>query len=55
MGFEDWGDAGDTAVYFGPNFSLRGGKHWFTAAGLWEMTDTGEPDFQLRTIWGIHF
>lgn len=51
---EDWQTAEDMAVFWGPNFSVRGGDHWFTAAGLWEMTSTGEPDFQLRMIWGIH-
>lgn len=53
--YDEWQSGGDMAVYWGPNFSLRGGDHWFTTAGLWEMTDTGEPDFQLRMIWGIHF
>lgn len=53
--YEEWKSGEDMAVYLGPNFSLRGGDHWLTAAALWEMTATGEPDFQLRTIWGIHF
>ncbi|MCB1085541.1 MAG: hypothetical protein KDM63_00725 [Verrucomicrobiae bacterium] len=53
--FEDWGGAGPHALYFGPNASLRGERHWLTAAGLWEVTGTDEPDFQLRAIWGIHF
>jgi len=53
--FEDWGSAGPHALYFGPNASYRMDRHWLTAAALWEMTETDEPDFQLRAIWGIHF
>ena len=53
--FEDWGGAGDHALYLGPNASLRLERQWFTAAALWELTGTEEPDFQLRAIWGIHF
>lgn len=53
--FEDWGSAGEHALYLGPNASVRLERHWLTAAALWEVTSTGEPDFQLRAIWGIHF
>lgn len=53
--FEDWGSAGEHALYLGPNASVRFERHWLTAAALWELTSTGEPDFQLRAIWGIHF
>jgi len=53
--FPGWGASGDTSLFFGPNVSFRGGKHYLTAAALWEMTETGEPDFQIRTIWGIDF
>lgn len=53
--FEDWSDAGPHAVYLGPNASFRTERHWLTAAALWEVSGTEEPDFQLRAIWGIHF
>ncbi|MCB1231716.1 MAG: hypothetical protein KDN19_15710 [Verrucomicrobiae bacterium] len=53
--FEDWEESGDHALYLGPNSSIRTERHWFTAAALWELTDTEEADFQLRAIWGIHF
>jgi hypothetical protein len=52
---DDWSDAGESAIYVGPNVSARFGKAWITAAGLIEATDTGEPDFQVRAITGWHF
>jgi len=50
-----WSDKEASAVYLGPNASLRLGRNWLTVAGLWEVTDTTAADFQLRAIWGIHF
>ncbi len=51
----DWKDAEDAAIYIGPNITGSYGPAWLTVAGLWEATDTGEPDFQLRAITGWHF
>lgn len=54
--FEDWSDAGPSALYVGPNASVRFGESFLTLAGLWQVTDQGsEPDFQLRSIFGFHF
>ena len=55
MEIADWQDTEDSAIYLGPNFSTSVGPAWLTFAGLWELTDTGEPDFQLRAITGWHF
>lgn len=47
---------GDSAVYLGPNASWRHGNFFVTATGLWQVTSlAGEPDFQLRTIFGFDF
>jgi len=51
----EWSNYGPHSFYLGPNTSLRFGKHWVTAAALWQVTDTDDPDFQLRAIWGMHF
>ena len=54
--FADWKESSDSVVYAGPNVSLRFGKTFATMAGLWQITDIdGEPDFQLRTIFGFEF
>lgn len=55
MEIAEWEDTEDSALYLGPNISASVGPAWLTVAGLWEMTDTGEPDFQLRAITGWHF
>ena len=52
---EEWEDFGKSAVYLGPNMTARFGRAWITAAGLFEVTSTDEPDFQLRAITGWHF
>ncbi len=51
----DWEDAGKSAFYVGPNASFRSGPAWVTAAGLWEVSETEEPEFQLRLLTGWHF
>jgi hypothetical protein len=55
--FPDWRD-GDKIrnVFIGPNISYRQ-RNWFvTVTALAQATDTsGEPDFQLRTIFGVGF
>jgi hypothetical protein len=53
---DGWSDAGASVVYAGPNASFQFGEAFLTLAGLWQLTDEGgEPDFQLRTIFGFHF
>lgn len=47
---------GDSGVFLGPNASWRHGNFFVTATGLWQVTSlSGEPDFQLRTIFGFDF
>ena len=55
--FEDWKDDHDTRnVFVGPNVSYRRNQWFVTATALAQATDTsGEPSFQLRTIFGIGF
>jgi hypothetical protein len=50
-----WDQRESSAVYLGPNASLRLGRNWLTVAALWEVTHTEEEDFQVRAIWGLHF
>jgi hypothetical protein len=53
--FPDW--SGEmTNVFVGPNVSYRQQSWFVTVTGLAQATDTAdEPDFQLRTIFGIGF
>jgi hypothetical protein len=47
---------GDSGVYLGPNASWRHGYFFATVSGLWQLTSLcDEPDFQLRTIFGVDF
>ena len=55
VGIDNWDNAGKGVFYVGPNATARFGRVWLTAAALWEVTDTAEPDFQLRTLVGFHF
>ncbi|MBA2585770.1 MAG: hypothetical protein H0U99_04725 [Chthoniobacterales bacterium] len=42
--------------FAGPNASVRSGRFWATATALAQLTNAGgEPDFQLRTIFGVAF
>jgi hypothetical protein len=53
----DWKDD-DTATNFfvGPNVSLRSGAAFITITALAQATQTAdEPDFQMRTIFGVAF
>jgi hypothetical protein len=53
--FPDWSDK-VTNVFVGPNVSYRRNQWFVTTTALAQATDTsGEPDFQLRTIFGIGF
>lgn len=55
--FADWGAASPSVFYAGPNFTAKiGSSAWATVAGLWQVSDeSGEPDFQLRSLVGINF
>src|SRR5437763_7321515 len=51
--FPDWSDS-IRNVFIGPNVSYRSGNWFVTITALSQASDTaGEPDFQLRTIFGI--
>ena len=53
--FPDWRDK-ITNVFVGPNISYRRHSWFVTVTALAQATDTSdEPDFQLRTIFGIGF
>jgi hypothetical protein len=53
--FPDWRDE-ITNVFVGPNISYRQQSWFVTVTALAQATDTSdEPDFQLRTIFGIGF
>ena len=53
--FPDWRDAERIRnVFIGPNASYRHGNWFVTVTALAQATDTpDEPDFQVRTIFGI--
>ena len=53
--FPDWRDAQKIRnVFIGPNASYRRGNWFVTVTALAQATDTqDEPDFQVRTIFGI--
>lgn len=59
--FDDWSMTGHNVLYVGPNISFEiepagGGEWWVTIAPLFQVTDvSGEPDFQVRMIFGIEF
>lgn len=47
---------GHSGVYVGPNVAWRNNRVSLTLAGLWQLTSvSGEPDFQLRTIFSVGF
>jgi hypothetical protein len=53
--FPDWSDT-VTNIFVGPNVSYRRHEWFVTVTALAQATDTSdEPDFQLRTIFGIGF
>lgn len=54
--FPEWNSTEESAVYAGPNVSVRFGSWWATTTALAQLTGgNGEPDFQLRTIVGYSF
>jgi len=56
VALEHWEEAGDHAVFVGPNVSFRAGRFFGAFAGLFRVSDaSGEPNFELNTIVGFHF
>jgi hypothetical protein len=56
VAFPDWSDTEKGKFFAGPNVSIRSGKYWGTLTALAQITrDGGEPDFQVRTIFGFSF
>jgi len=55
--FPDWNDAEKIRnIFVGPNVSYRQHEWFVTVTALAQATDTtDEPDFQLRTIFGVGF
>jgi hypothetical protein len=55
--FPDWRDQEKIRnVFVGPNICYRRSSWFVTATALAQATETeGEPDFQLRTIFGFGF
>jgi hypothetical protein len=55
--FPEWrGEENATNVFVGPNVSVRSGSAFITVTALAQATRTAdEPDFQLRTIFGVAF
>lgn len=53
----DWrADQRTTNVFLGPNISVRRGSAFFTVTALAQATQTDdEPDFQVRSIFGVGF
>jgi hypothetical protein len=52
----NWESTADSAIWIGPNASVRVGSWWATMTALVEATEVaGEPEFQLRTIVGYSF
>lgn len=49
-------EIGDSAVYLGPNAGWRHEQFSLALTGMWQLTSlSGEPDFQIRTIFSIDF
>ena len=56
VGFPDWSETEDGKLFAGPNISVRSGTWWATVTALAQLTrDGGEPDLQVRTIFGFSF
>jgi hypothetical protein len=56
VGFPDWSEAEESKFFAGPNVSVRSANWWATATALAQLTrDGGEPDLQVRTIFGFSF
>lgn len=53
---DDWSVPTQSVVYAGPNVALEYGRYFATFTGMVQATAiSGQPDFQLRTIFGVEF
>lgn len=56
MDLPGWKSANDSVIYAGPNASIRYGRYYLTTTAMIQTTAiSGEPDFQLRAIFGLNF
>lgn len=56
IAFPDWSEPEPAKFFAGPNISVRRGNWWGTLTALAQVTgDGGEPDLQVRTIFGFSF
>ncbi len=54
--FPDWSDSEPGRLFAGPNISYRQRNWWTTLTALIQITrEGGEPDLQVRTIFGFSF
>lgn len=54
--FPEWSSSEPGRFFAGPNISLRHGTWWATLTALGQITRAGgEPDLQVRTIFGFSF
>lgn len=53
---ENWSMPTQSVIYAGPNIALEYGRYFATFTGMIQATGvSGQPDFQLRTIFGVEF
>lgn len=53
---DNWSVPTQSVVYAGPNIALEYGRYFATFTGMVQATGvSGQPDFQLRTIFGVEF
>ena len=53
---ENWSVPTQSVIYAGPNVALEYGRYFATFTGMIQATGiSGQPDFQLRTIFGVEF
>ncbi len=54
--FDEWDDYLQTTVYAGPNINYLAKNWWLTVTPMFQLSDLeGEPDFELRMIFGYSF
>ena len=56
VAFPDWAGPDPGKFFAGPNISIRHRSYWVTLTALGQITRAGdEPDFQMRTVFGLSF
>ena len=56
VAFPDWAEPEPGKFFAGPNISIRHRSYWVTLTALGQITRAGdEPDFQMRTVFGLSF